>query len=73
MAGKSDMTLHGFRQLIEWSIEHSCMELDVKQKVYKEWEGMWDHFCQRIVRGDFDPPATSKSESGNTSPAPYRV
>lgn len=24
-AGKSDMTLHGWRQLVEWSIEHSCL------------------------------------------------
>jgi adenosine deaminase CECR1 len=53
MAGKSDMTLHGLRQLIEWSIEHSCMEPDLKQEVRLDWEGKWQQFCQRIVNGDF--------------------
>ncbi|KAL2016930.1 hypothetical protein VTK56DRAFT_2847 [Thermocarpiscus australiensis] len=53
LAGKSDMTLHGLRQLIEWSIEHSCMEPELKTEVRKDWEQMWDEFCLRIVRGDF--------------------
>ncbi|KAK3316287.1 hypothetical protein B0H66DRAFT_604586 [Apodospora peruviana] len=48
MAGKSDMTLHGWRQLIEWSIEHSCMELEMKAEVYGAWEKMWEGFCRWI-------------------------
>lgn len=53
MAGKSDMSLHGLRQLVEWSIQHSCMEPDVMQGVYDDWKTMWYEFCERIVRGDF--------------------
>jgi adenosine deaminase CECR1 len=53
MAGKSDMTLHGLRQLVEWSIDHSCMEPDLMKEVRESWEKMWDDFCQRIVSGDF--------------------
>lgn len=53
MAGKSDMTLHGFRQLIEWSIEHSCMEKDLKDEVRADWEKMWEVFCQDIINGRF--------------------
>ena len=53
MAGKSDMTLHGLRQLVEWSIQHSCMEPELMQEVRKSWETMWTDFCQRIVDGDF--------------------
>ncbi|KAL2162102.1 hypothetical protein VTH06DRAFT_7887 [Thermothelomyces fergusii] len=53
IAGKADMTLHGLRQLVEWSIEHSCMEPDLMREVRESWEKMWDEFCQRIVNGDF--------------------
>ncbi|KAL2136431.1 hypothetical protein VTI74DRAFT_3664 [Chaetomium olivicolor] len=53
MAGKSDMTLHGLRQLVEWSIEHSCMEPALMREVRESWEAMWDDFCHRIARGDF--------------------
>ncbi|KXX77264.1 Adenosine deaminase CECR1 [Madurella mycetomatis] len=56
MAGKSDMTLHGLRQLIEWSIEHSCMEPDLKVEVQKDWEEKWKVFCQQIVDGRFAKP-----------------
>ncbi|KAK4103273.1 Metallo-dependent hydrolase [Parathielavia hyrcaniae] len=53
MAGKSDMTLHGLRQLAEWSIEHSCMEPDLMQEVREAWEERWDEFCNQIVGGEF--------------------
>lgn len=53
MAGKSDMTLHGLRQLVEWSIDHSCMEPELMKEVRESWEKMWDDFCQRIVNGEF--------------------
>lgn len=56
MAGKSDMTLHGFRQLIQWSIEHSCMEPDLKVEVQKDWEKKWEVFCQQIIDGRFAKP-----------------
>ncbi len=59
MAGKSDMTLHGLRQLAEWSIQHSCMEPELMREVRESWENMWDDFCRRIVRGDF----TSKDDA----------
>ncbi|KAK5653336.1 hypothetical protein OQA88_9027 [Cercophora sp. LCS_1] len=50
MAGKSDMTLHGLRQLAAWSIEHSCLEPERKAKVNKEWEEMWDAFVLWIIK-----------------------
>lgn len=50
MAGKSDMTLHGLRQLAEWSIEHSCLEDDRKAEVRSDWEAMWESFCRWIVK-----------------------
>ncbi|AEO58941.1 hypothetical protein MYCTH_2306716 [Thermothelomyces thermophilus ATCC 42464] len=53
IAGKPDMTLHGLRQVVEWSIEHSCMEPELRSEVRGSWEKMWDEFCQRIVDGEF--------------------
>ncbi len=53
MAGKRDMTLFGIRQLIEWSIKHSCMDQNTKSSVYREWEKMWAEFVGRICKGDF--------------------
>ncbi len=49
MAGKGDMTLHGWRQLIEWSIEHSCLEKEQKDSVHSAWKVMWEDFCRWIV------------------------
>ena len=54
MAGKSDMTLHGLRQLVEWSIEHSCMEPELMKEVREDWEKKWSGFCQRIADGEFN-------------------
>jgi adenosine deaminase CECR1 len=43
------MTLYGLRQLAEWSIEHSCLEDEAKDKVKLDWKVMWDKFCRWIV------------------------
>lgn len=64
MAGKSDMTLHGLRQLAEWSIEHACMEPELKQEVRESWGKAWDAFCQRIVDGEF----TFRDDAGVDEP-----
>ncbi|KAM7224062.1 CECR1-like protein [Rhypophila decipiens] len=49
MAGKPDMTLHGWRQLIEWSIEHSCTDGDERKELYESWLAIWEKFCQNMV------------------------
>ncbi|KAK0629112.1 hypothetical protein B0T17DRAFT_486286 [Bombardia bombarda] len=49
MAGKQDMTLHGWRQLIEWSLDHSCLESDKRDEIYAAWVIMWDDFCKWII------------------------
>ncbi|KAK4180293.1 putative adenosine deaminase-related growth factor [Triangularia setosa] len=60
MAGKADMTLHGLRQLIEWSLEHSCMDATERKDVYYSWKTMWETFCRRIIEGEFDKPQEQK-------------
>jgi len=49
LAGKQDMTLYGLRQLVEWSLEHSCLEEDRKADIRRDWELMWDTFCRWIL------------------------
>jgi adenosine deaminase CECR1 len=44
------MTIHGWRQLIEWSIEHSCMEDKLRSDIYTDWERRWNVFCEWIVK-----------------------
>lgn len=49
MVGDPRMTVHGWKQLAEWSIEHSCLDpTDIKraQEIFaKDWEA----FCQWVV------------------------
>ncbi|KAB5566552.1 hypothetical protein GE09DRAFT_738753 [Coniochaeta sp. 2T2.1] len=49
-AGKADMTLHGWKQLALWSIEHSCLEDDEREKLLANWNKLWVDFCNWIVR-----------------------
>ena len=43
------MTIHGWRQLIEWSLEHSCMSPTEREGVKAEWENRWYHFLEWVV------------------------
>ncbi|KAK4124510.1 Metallo-dependent hydrolase [Parathielavia appendiculata] len=63
MAGKRDMTLFGFRQLIEWSITHSCMDDTKKKKVYRELEAIWVDFVTKVKDGAFGGRAAGPSSS----------
>jgi adenosine deaminase CECR1 len=49
MVGSQSMSLHGWRVLAEWSIEHSCMADAEKSEVKKKWLDLWNVFCQWIV------------------------
>jgi adenosine deaminase CECR1 len=73
MAGNASTTLHDLRQLIEWSIEHSCMEEQRKIRVYEEWEIMWEWFCRRIVSdygflSDLTPKEALPTKAGDMVP-----
>lgn len=50
MIGKADMTIWGWKQLILWSIEHSCMEEQEMRDVLKRWEKMWDEFVAGTIQ-----------------------
>ena len=50
MVGKADMSLYGLRQLIEWSIDHSCMDDEERDQTRRTWEKLWKQFCDQLVR-----------------------
>ncbi|EON99278.1 putative adenosine amp deaminase protein [Phaeoacremonium minimum UCRPA7] len=50
LIGKTDMDLHGWRQLIEWSLEHSCMSPKELDAVRFEWEKRWEVFLDWIIQ-----------------------
>jgi len=49
MIGKPDMTLYGWRQLIEWSLEHACMSTPEREAVRGKWKIAWAEFLDWVV------------------------
>lgn len=56
MIGKPDMTLFGWKQLIEWSLDHSCMSPAEHRDVQRAWETRWERFLDEAIEefGEFD-------------------
>ena len=50
MIGKDDMTLHGWRQLIEWSLEHSRMSEEERAQAQEKWEELWKEFLDWMIK-----------------------
>ncbi|KAH8666603.1 hypothetical protein BX600DRAFT_435999 [Xylariales sp. PMI_506] len=48
MVGSMSMNLHGWRQLIEWSIEHASMSQAERQLLWDMWQGKWDAFIEWV-------------------------
>lgn len=43
------MSLHGWKQLAEWSIEHSCLTPEEREKGLLILRREWEKFCNYIV------------------------
>jgi len=50
MVGDTRMTLHGWRQLAEWSIEHSRLSDDDKKKGLEVLREDWENFSRWIIK-----------------------
>jgi adenosine deaminase CECR1 len=46
MVGSTAMTLHGWRQLAEWSIEFSCLSDAEKAQAMFIFRREWQAFCE---------------------------
>ena len=57
MVGKADMGLFGWKQFIQWSLRHACLDVAEHDRIYRQWEQLWDKFIRWVIR-----------EYGNASP-----
>jgi hypothetical protein len=49
MVGSQGMNLHGWRQLIEWSIEHASLDKEERRRLLDDmWKPRWNGFIQWI-------------------------
>lgn len=49
MVGDTRMTIHGWKQLAQWSIEHSCLSGSEKAHALEIFSRDWEAFCEHIV------------------------
>ncbi|ETS78185.1 hypothetical protein PFICI_10247 [Pestalotiopsis fici W106-1] len=71
MVGSKAMTLHGWRQLIEWSIKHASLDSAERSKLEEVWTKLWAQFVEWII-DSFDhvepivaPPAKPSTSRKN--------
>lgn len=59
------MTLHVCKQLVEWSIQHACLDDDERREIHSEWAGRWDAFISWINESEaFAVGAETQEEKG---------
>lgn len=49
MVGDTRMSIHGWKQLAEWSIEHSCLSSVQRKGALEIFAAEWETFCQWVV------------------------
>jgi adenosine deaminase CECR1 len=49
MVGDPKMTIHGWKQLAEWSLEHACLDDEQLRQAQLTFLRDWDTFCKWIV------------------------
>lgn len=49
MMGSNNMSLLGWRVLVEYSIEHARLSPEVRVEMTRDFEARWTKFCQWIV------------------------
>lgn len=43
------MSLYGWKQLIEWSLQHSCLSKGEYDSIHAEWINKWDKFLDEVI------------------------
>jgi len=49
MVGSTTMSVHGWRQLAEWSLEFSCLSENETKEGLEIFRREWEEFCKWIV------------------------
>lgn len=55
------MSLYGWKQLIEWSLQHSCVSKEEYDLIHGEWVKKWDKFLDEVI-AEFGPEMLQKAE-----------
>jgi adenosine deaminase CECR1 len=50
MVGKADMSIFGWKQLVLWSMEHSCLSESEREEVMQKWETLWVQFLEWVIQ-----------------------
>ncbi|KAK3722414.1 hypothetical protein LTR37_002405 [Vermiconidia calcicola] len=48
MVGDPRMTIYGWKQLAQWSIQHSCLDVEEMKKAKQVHAREWENFCQWV-------------------------
>lgn len=67
MIGKSDMSLYGWKQLIEWSLEHACLSSEQYASIHAAWEKKWDIFLDEVIVEFGEPSVSSAAAAGGAA------
>lgn len=65
MIGKPDMTLYGWKQLIEWSLQHACLSPGEYETIRGEWAKRWDKFLDEVIE-EFGSPTSTEITATKT-------
>lgn len=49
MVGSPAMNIHGWRQLVQWSIDHSMLSPAQKSEAHEIMKRKWEAFCKWII------------------------
>lgn len=62
MVGDPRMTIHGWKQLALWSIEHSCLSGEQIARAKSIHEREWKDFCKSVVEqfSEYDTDSNPK-------------
>jgi len=44
------MSVHGWKQLCRWSIQHSCLSDEEKEEAFRIFGRDWERFCNWVVK-----------------------
>ncbi len=72
MVGSYAMSLYGWKQLIKWSIEFSCVTDKEKDQLTIIFERQWQEFCIWVDR-EFGALADPRLAAGKDMPSQFRL
>lgn len=49
MVGSPTMSIHGWRQLVEWSVQYSCLSERDQTEAMAILKNEWELFCKWII------------------------